>query len=153
VAISPEAEHLLSSSQLLRQDVAVTLPVAVAPSFAGLLGQMMGAGQPAEIRLPIADGRLIARASPMRAIENDRGTASRMLVILDVEVAFDVTAVEYLMRFSLVEALKKHLRAIFDALDVSKWTDLPQIDPVIVNEISSGQRLGPVDSPNRRNIY
>ena len=108
----------------------------------------------AEIKLPIADGRLVARASALRAIDRARGDVDRMLVTLDVETPTDVAAVEYLMNYRLSplqreialfamlggersdcarefgvsqEALKKHLRAIFDATGSAKWADLTAV--------------------------
>jgi DNA-binding CsgD family transcriptional regulator len=150
-AISPDAESLLTSSQLLQQHISLTSPIVGAPSFARILGQMMEGQATAEIRLPVADGRLVARGSLIRTIDKAQIDSGQMLVTLDVETPTDVAAVEYLMTFRLSplqreialfamlggersecatefgvssEALKKHLRAIFDATGTVKWPDL-----------------------------
>lgn len=151
IAIHPEAETLMMDSHLLRQRVSMTKPVTVAPVFAGQLAAALSAGSDAALHLPIANGRLVARASLTRMVSDGQ---TMMYVALQRENADNVLAVEYVMALPLTalqreialfamtggaradcpaefgvsdEALKKHLRPILQATGTSRWADLPNL--------------------------
>jgi hypothetical protein len=151
IAIHPEAEAVLSASHLLRQQVSMTQAASVAPSFALILAERLRHGQSAILHLPVANGRLVARASRTRTISTDSGDGAMMHVALHLEAATNALAVEYVMRIAVTplqreialfaltggtradcltefavsdEALKKHLRPIFDTTSTARWADL-----------------------------
>lgn len=151
IAIHPDAEIFLKESHLLNQNVAMTGAVAEAPSFASSLAAQLALAPTATLHLPIANGRLVARASPTRVVRGYGGGGALMHVALTREVARNALAVEYLMTRPLTplqreialyamtggrrgdseaefgvsdEALKKHLRAIFAVTAANRWIDL-----------------------------
>ncbi len=151
IAIHPEAETFLADSHLLKQNIGVTGQMEQAPLFAQMLAGQLAAGLPATIDLPVANGRLVARASRTRAVGGANADTAMMYVSLHREVAQNVLAVEHLMALPLTpfqreialfamtggargdcgtefgvsdEALKKHLRAIFAATGTTRWADL-----------------------------
>jgi hypothetical protein len=153
MAIDARAESLLKAGQLLYQNISLTQPVDKAPPFVKGLAQMLKGGE-AVMPLAVPDGRLTARAHPIRAIGGDGASLPHLSITLELEVAAEVLAVGYLSGLPLSplqreialfamlggeradcqkqfgvshEALKKHLRAIFSATDQAKWTDLAQI--------------------------
>lgn len=151
LAINPEAEAMLNRGHLLRQNVPMASNPRAAPAFSLQLASLLAQGGPAEMRLPVINGRLVVRASPSRQIAEDGDDRMQMFVSVDVEVAADVLAVERLSALPLTllqkqialfgaqgglradcedrfgvsqEALKKHLRTIYDATGVANWTEL-----------------------------
>jgi hypothetical protein len=151
IAIDPEAEAVLMASHLLRQKVSMTQQATIAPSFAAILAQQIAGSEAATLNLPVANGRLVARASRTRMIATDNADGAMMHVALHLETAANVLAVEYVMRLTLTplqreialfaitggqradcptefgvseEALKKHLRPIFAATGAARWVDL-----------------------------
>jgi hypothetical protein len=151
IAIHPEAEAVLMSSHLLRQQVAMTQPTNVAPAFAAMLAQQLANAPSATLHLPVANGRLVARASQTRTIAPDGNDGAMMHVSLHLEAATNALAVEYVMRLAVTplqreialfaltggmrtdcpsefgvsdEALKKHLRPVFEATGTARWADL-----------------------------
>lgn len=157
VAIDEEAEAMLMESHLLRQNVSMTRQPRAAPGFAALLARLLGTQSAATLYLPVANGRIAARASRTRSVDPEGASAEAMMFVsLGLQAAADVLAVEYLMTLPLFplqreialfamqgrprsdccptfsigdEALKKHLRAIFGATGARKWTDLANLDP------------------------
>lgn len=150
IAISDDAERLLQDSHLLRQNLSMALPLRRAPSFARGLAAALRSGKPANLDIPVANGRLNARASLMRARSPDFD-GDCIAIALRLEVPLAVLAAERLMLLSLTplqreialfavrgkpradceaefgvsgEALKKHLRAIYEATSVSRWGNL-----------------------------
>ena len=148
IAVHPDAERMLMDSHLLRQRVSMTTPTDIAPAFAAQLAAELANGSAAVMHLPVANGRLVARASRTRLVNAEQ---SLMYVALHREVARNVLAVEYVMRLPLTalqreialfamtggqrsdcaaefgvsdEALKKHLRPIFSATATGRWADL-----------------------------
>lgn len=148
LSISADGEQLLNRCQMLRQNLPVAGRVREAPAFARLLAAMLSQDAPGELRLPAADGRLVARATPSRRLESGE---IEMFVALAFEVAADVTAVEHLSAMPLTllqkqialfaaqggmrpqceerfgvsqEALKKHLRKIYGVAAVANWAGL-----------------------------
>ncbi len=148
VAINDEAEAILKAGHLLRQHVSMTGAMEVAPGFATLLAHALASGAPATACIAVPDGRIVATASKTRRVELGEDL---MFVALDLQVAVDVLVVDYLMALALTplqkrialfaarggsrldcgaafdvgpEALKKHLRAIFDATGAARWTGL-----------------------------
>jgi len=151
LAINPEAEAVLTRSHLLRQNVPMAGTPRAAPGFSRQLAAMLAQGGPAELRLPVIDGRLVVRASPSRQIVEGGDDRLQMFVSVDVEVAESVLAVEGLSALPLTllqkqialfgalgglradcedrfgvsqEALKKHLRTIYDVTGVANWAGL-----------------------------
>lgn len=150
IAIDDEAERLLQESHLLRQKLSMALPLQNAPSFAKGLVMALRSGRPATLEIPVANGRLVARANMIRARAPELD-GDRIAVWLSLEVPLAVQAIERLMPLSLTplqreialfaargkprteceaefgvsdEALKKHLRAIYDVTCASRWGDL-----------------------------
>ncbi|MBX3565572.1 MAG: hypothetical protein KF730_13465 [Sphingomonas sp.] len=150
VAINPEAEAILMASHLLRQHVSMTHQPETAPGFAILLARAMTKGDPGpSAYVPVADGRIVARASRTRAVNS--GLGALMYVALDLQTPIDVLMIDTVMQLPLTplqreialfgmrggargdcsalfgvspEALKKHLRAIYDATNTARWSEL-----------------------------
>lgn len=150
LAINVEAETLLNRCQLLRQNVPIASSPRQAPAFSRGLAAMLAQGAPAQLHLPVADGRLAVRASLSRRI-GLAGDELQMFVSVDLEAAVNVMAVERLSALPLTllqkqialfcaqggrrtdcedrfgvsqEALKKHLRAIYEATETANWAGL-----------------------------
>ncbi len=151
LAINAEAEALLSRCQLLRQNVPIASRPREAPAFSRGLAAMLAHGAPAQLYLPVADGRLVARASLSRRIGLAGGDELQMFVSVDFETAVNVMAVERISALPLTlmqkqialfgaqggrrvdcedrfgvshEALKKHLRRIYDVTGTANWAGL-----------------------------
>ncbi|MBT2186875.1 hypothetical protein [Sphingobium nicotianae] len=155
LAINAQAEAILTTSQLLFQNVSTTR-INRAPSFAAALAQIVAQTGRATIHLPVPDGRLVAEASEMRLIEASGADSPRGLFVkLGIEVAAEVRAVHYLTGLPLTplqrrialfamlgghradchdhfsvsgEALKKHLRAVFEATGAANWLELGRLE-------------------------
>ena len=154
IAIDPEAEEVLMTSHLLRQRVSMTQQARQAPGFAKLLAQAVAATGAGELALPVADGRIIARAKRTRSVQRATPDGDMIVVSLDLQVAEDVLLVDHLVGLDLTplqrrialfamrggeraecvehigvspEALKKHVRDICAATDSTKWTDIQQV--------------------------
>lgn len=154
LAINPEAEAMLMTSHLLRQNISMTELPQSAPGFALQLAQAMSEAGAATIHLPIANGRIVARASKTRFIGADGVEQLRMFVALEQQVAVDVLIVNYLVSLQLTplqreiglfamqggaradclaefavssEALKKHVRAILTETNRTTWSELASI--------------------------
>ncbi len=154
LAIDAEAERILMSSHLLRQNLSLTAQPRQAPGFVALLVGQLAASETAELRLPVPDGRLVCRASRTRILNPVEGRSNSIFVSLSLEIAEEAAKVRYLMSFDLTplqrdvaaiafhggerkdcaealqvspEALKKHLRAVFDATGTSRWNDLQNL--------------------------
>ena len=150
IAIDDEAERLLQESGMLTKTLSMSQQLYQAPGFAQSLAAALLKGLSATLHLPVANGRLVATATLVRPRTRD-GTGEMMSVSLRSEVSLHVLAVERLMSLSLTpfcreialfgikggargeceaefgvsaEALKKHSRAIYDALDIERWADL-----------------------------
>lgn len=151
LAINPEAEVMLNRAHLLRQNLPMAGRLRAAPAFSQQLAAMLAQGAPAELRLPVIDGRLVVRASPSRRIVEGEDDELQMFVSVDLEAAVNVLAVERLSALPLTllqkqialfgaqggqraacedhfgvsqEALKKHLRTIYDVTGVASWAGL-----------------------------
>ncbi|MBL8555805.1 MAG: hypothetical protein JNL41_16135 [Phenylobacterium sp.] len=151
MAINAEAEEMLNRGHLLGQNVPMARRPRAAPAFSRRLAEMLANGAPAELHLPVIDGRLAVRASPSSRLVEGGDDEPQMFVSVDVEVAADVLAVERLSALPLTllqkqialfaaqgglradcedrfgvsqEALKKHLSTIYDATGVSGWSGL-----------------------------
>jgi hypothetical protein len=150
VAISAQAEELLRDSHLLGQNVALAGRQRAAPSFALQLARDLNASESAVLHVPVANGRLWARAAYNLSAAGS-AQIDTMLVVLSLERSLDVHAIEKLMELPLSplqrelalfalrggervscdeefgvspEALKKHSRAIYSALGVGRWADI-----------------------------
>lgn len=153
LAINGDAETLLRDGHLLGQNVAMAGRQRAAPGFALQLARMLMQQDTALLHVPVANGRLTARATHSVSAAGRDGGAATMLVVLSMERSADVEAIESLMAVSLSplqremalfavrggeraeceaefgvspEALKKHSRAIYNVLDVARWTDIPR---------------------------
>ena len=151
LAIDAEAEALLNRCQLLRQNVPIASSPREAPVFSRGLAAMLAQGAPAELMLPVADGRLVARASLSRRIARAGDDELQMFVSVDLEVSVNVLAIERLSALPLTlmqkqialfgaqgglrvdcagrfgvseEALKKHLRIIYEVTGTANWGGL-----------------------------
>lgn len=156
LSIDQEAEDLLRSAHLLQQNIPMRDALREAPHFARDLAAMVRAGETAELAIPVAAGRLSMRAvlSRVRGATGGDG-AGQMLVLVDRQQADSVAAIDFLSAQPLTmlqkrialhamhggerrdcetlfgasaEALKKHLNAIYAALQVDGWGDLAQFD-------------------------
>ncbi len=161
IAIHPDAEAVLMSSHLLRQNVSMTQQANVAPAFASILAHQLAQAPSATMHLPVANGRLVARASHTRMIAADSSEAAMMYVSLHLEAATNALVVDYVRGLAVTpfqreialfamtggtradclaefavsdEALKKHLRPIFAATGTSRWVDLSALE---LNESST----------------
>jgi len=153
LAMDEEAETLLSRAHLLRQNVPMAQSPREAPAFSRGLAAMLGQGAPAEMYLPVANGRLSVRASRSRrvGVEGDGEAAMQMFVSVDLETAVSLHVIEQLSALPLTflqkeialfaapggarsdcedrfgvsqEALKKHLRTIYETAGVINWSGL-----------------------------
>ncbi|MDB5422905.1 MAG: hypothetical protein JWQ29_321 [Phenylobacterium sp.] len=151
LAIDAEAEALLNRSQLLRQNVPIARSPREAPVFSRALAAMLAHGSQAQLELPVVDGRLVVRASMSQRIGMDGADPLQMFVSVDLQVAVNVLAAERLSALPLTllqkqvalfgaqgglridcedrfgvsqEALKKHLRTIYDVTGVANWAGL-----------------------------
>lgn len=154
LAIDAEAERILLSSQLLRQNLSLDSRPLQAPGFVGLLVGLLSTAETAELHLPVADGRLVCRASRTRMLNPAAGGSNSVFVSLALEIAEEVAKVRYLMALDLTplqrdvaafallggerqecmealhvgsEALKKHLRPVFEATGTARWSELQQL--------------------------
>ena len=150
IAIDDGAERLLQESCMLSKTLSMSQQLYQAPGFAQTLAAALQQGLPATLHLPVANGRLVASATLVRPRIRD-GTGEMMSVSLKSEVSLHVLAVERLMGLSLTplcreialfgikggargecaaefgvsaEALKKHSKAIYAAMDIERWADL-----------------------------
>jgi hypothetical protein len=155
LAINAAAEALLSRAHLLRQNVPHAQEVRTAPSFAVQLAAMLAQGAPGHLTIPVAAGRLAIDATPTKAFLPDGSVQEQLYMAVDVEAAEGVLAAEWVSALPLTllqkelalfaiqggargdcearfgvgaEALKKHLRAVYDATNVSGWTDLARVN-------------------------
>lgn len=153
LSIDPECEQVLAEAHLLRQRIPMLGGMSMAPGFCADLADRLRRGEPAELDLPIANGRLHLTAAPGRMREN--GTKrSYLMVAIDRQEPLEVRAVELLCALPLTllqkrlalfamqggkrvdceerfgvraEALKKHLRTVYDATGVGSWSELREI--------------------------
>lgn len=157
-AINPDAEAMLMESHLLRQNISMTELPERAPGFAFQLATAMMQAREPVIHLAIANGRIIARASPTRFIGADGVELSRMFVSLEQQVPVDVLIVSFLMNLSLsplqreialygmqggarsdcienfavsAESLKKHVRAILNETGAANWAELASLGSTV----------------------
>lgn len=154
LAINPEAEGLLSRAHLLGQNVPMAGSLRTAPAFSRQLAAMLAKGALAELPLPMIGGRLMVRASASRRIVEGGHDEQQMFVSVEREAAVDVLAVEWLSALPLTflqkqialfgaqggpradcearfgvsqEALKKHLRTIYEVAGVVNWLGLHDV--------------------------
>ncbi len=150
ITISAEADAILCASQLLSQRISLTRPPEVVPGFVTLLAQMTAAAGSATHHVPVPDGRIVARASRSRAVGGD---GELLFVTIDHQRPREVEIIGRLMELDLTplqrrialhaarggergacaelfdvsrEALKKHLRPIFDATGTTMWQALSE---------------------------
>ncbi|HZZ86829.1 MAG TPA: hypothetical protein VFE13_00710, partial [Caulobacteraceae bacterium] len=151
LAINDEAEALLNRSHLLRQNVPMARSPREAPAFSRALAAMLAQGAPAQMQLPVVDGRLVVRASTSQRVDAEGAEPLQMFVSVDLEVAVNVLAAERLSALPLTllqkqvalfaaqgglrsdceerfgvsqEALKKHLRTIYNVTGAANWAGL-----------------------------
>lgn len=173
IAIHPEAEAFLKESHLLRQNISIVGRLDSAPLFATELARQLATSPTASMHVPVANGRLVARASYTRGIGPDGEDSLLMFVALHREVAHNMLAAEHVMALPLTplqreialfaitggqrsdchdefgvsdEALKKHLRAIFAATGTSRWADLAvtSLPAMLQTTATTAQTLPPV---------
>lgn len=160
LVINDEAERLLMGSHLLRQNFAMIDQPRQSPAFLTQLARMLGSARTAELRLPVADGQLVARATPTRFLQGDDRDHTQMFVALDLQVADAVSGIDYVMELPVtrlqreillyamhggdrsdcaeqlgigIEAMKKHLRIIYNATGASRWLELQGIPATIAS--------------------
>jgi hypothetical protein len=152
LAISPAGEQLLLQSHLLKQNLPAHGAVNQAPAFARQLAALIRAGQDAKVVVPMVHGRLALEASPARSLPDGE---RQVHIAIDWQVSRGVIEVDYVSSLPLTllqkqialmaiggaarsdcvsaldvseEALKKHLRAVFDATGKASWQDLARVD-------------------------
>lgn len=152
--INAEAEALLMKSHLLQQRIAMTQPPRIVPGFVKQLSDQLAGASHAVMHVPVATGRIVARASRTTSLGGSDGEKEMMFVSLELEAAINVKLVAEVMALPLStlqrqialyamqggsradceaefgvrdEALKKHLRAIFAATNTTKWIELAAI--------------------------
>ena len=150
IAIHPEAEAFLKEAHLLKQNVPMTGDLVEAPLFAAMLAVQLRRQSSAHFNLPIANGRLVARASLTRLVQPGN-EHDLIYVALGREAAVAALAVERVMALALTplqreialfamtggkrdqceaefgvssEALKKHVRAIYSVTGTATWREL-----------------------------
>jgi hypothetical protein len=153
-SIDAEADRTLAASHLLSQNVAAQPPLRDAPGFAEQLAAMLATQEQAEMSVAVAGGRLLARATWSRIISAGEATP-QMLVTIDRQVCTPVLVANYVAALPLTflqkrialfailggersaceaeigvgsEALKKHLRTIFECSGASQWSELALIE-------------------------
>lgn len=151
ISIDNEAELFLQAGHLLRQNIPMKAEMRDAPSFARQLASMLDETASAEIAVPAASGRLVMRAVKSNMRNADGSRVNQMMVSVDLQRAVEVIAIDYLcdqpmtmlqkqialfaiqggarrdcdLQFDVsAEALKKHLRAIYNTLEVENWSEL-----------------------------
>lgn len=153
-SIDAEADQTLAASHLLSQNVAAQPPLRDAPGFAEQLAAMLATQEQAEMSVAVAGGRLLARATWSRIIS--AGTVEpQILVAIDRQVCTPVLVANYVATLPLTylqkrialfailggersaceadigvgpEALKKHLRAIYECTGTAQWSELALIE-------------------------
>ena len=168
LAIDAEAERILMSSHLLRQNLSLIAQPRQAPGFVGLLVGQLTTGETAELHFPVPDGRLVCRASRTRMLNPAADGSSSIFVSLSIEIAEEAAKVRYLMSLDLTplqrdvaafallggerqdcmealgvgsEALKKHMRAVFAATGTVRWSDLKNLPAS--QWLGAGDQSGP----------
>ena len=153
-SIDAEADRTLAASHLLSQNVAAQPPLREAPGFAAQLSAMLATQEQAEMSVAVAGGRLLARATWSRIISAGEA-APQMLVTIDRQVCTPVLVANYVAALPLTflqkrialfailgverssceaeigvgsEALKKHLRTIFECTGAPQWSELALIE-------------------------
>lgn len=152
-SIDLECETILLAGHLLGQQIPMAGELRNAPSFCQQLAALLGEGEQARLHIPVANGRLELTASIGR-LRNGDESRPYMFVAVDHQIALEVRAVEWLSTLPLTylqkrvalyamqggkrgdcedrfgvspEALKKHLRAVYDATGVGSWLDLREL--------------------------
>lgn len=155
-AIDGNAESILTRSHMLSQHIPMNAQVREAPAFAAALAGMLAQTGKARMEFPVPDGRLVAVANPIRTIREDDADSTSMFVTVDTEVALEVLMVNHLIGLPLTplqrrialfamlgnrrfdcadrfnvseEAMKKHLRTIFEVTGTANWVELAQVSP------------------------
>lgn len=151
ISIDQEAEFHLCNSHLLKQGIALETELRVAPLFCQQLAHQLAHNASAEVVIPVANGRLLCTGSYTQLRSPGDPAGAHMFVAVDFQTADHVTAVEYVCGLPLTfmqkqialfamhegkrfeceerfgvsaEALKKHLKIIFDATGVNGWHEL-----------------------------
>lgn len=109
IAIDDHAEALLCGSHLLRQHVSMLRQPRLAPSFAAILAQQLGAGRAGGLELPVPDGRLVCRASRTHFVRardgrgdgGEDGAEDALFIALDLQAWDDVPRIAHLMTLEL----------------------------------------------------
>jgi hypothetical protein len=148
MSIDDEAEKLLMSGHLLNQGIPMAGELPAAPSFCRQLAASLDHEPTARLHIPIANGRLECTASLTRIRNGNAEGHAHMFVAVDHQTALDVDAVEYISALPLTflqkqvalfameggqrpdcedrfavssEALKKHLRTVYDVTGADNW--------------------------------
>ncbi|MDE2436849.1 MAG: hypothetical protein KGM49_11375 [Sphingomonadales bacterium] len=160
LAIDEEAERLLCNSHLLRQNLPMLAQPRTAPGFVMILASLIGQLQPAEMSMPVPDGRLHCSAKRMHVLPGDgRDRQEVLMVDLELQFAKEVALIEFLFGRSLTalqrkiaydallghsrtdcrerlglsaESFKKHLRTNFLEHGVDNWEALSRLSATIV---------------------
>jgi hypothetical protein len=154
ISIDAEAESLLLKSHLLNQSIPAVGEMRVAPMFCRQLAAMLDQQTSAIISIPIANGRLQCTASLSRMRGHSGETEAHIFVAIDYQSALAVDAVEFICGLPLTflqkqitlfamdggqridcedrfavspEALKKHLRAVYEATGADNWAGLREL--------------------------
>lgn len=159
-SIDAEADRTLAASHLLSQNLAAQPPLREAPGFAEQLAAALATQEQAEMSVAVAGGRLLARATWSRIISAG-AMESQMLVTIDRQVCTPVLVANYAAALPLTylqkrialfailggerssceaeigvgsEALKKHLRTIFECTGTSQWPELALIEESLLEQ-------------------
>lgn len=153
LSIDAECEMVLTEAHLLRQRIPMLGGMTRAPGFCADLAGKLHRGEPAELDLPIANGRLHLSAS-LGMMRSGSEPNRYLMVAIDRQEPLEVRAVAYLCALPLTflqkqlalfamqggkrgdceerfgvssEALKKHLRAVYEATGAVGWSELREI--------------------------
>lgn len=152
-SIDPECEKVLLAGHLLGQSIPMAGALREAPGFCRQLSAMLSGGEEAKLHMPVANGRLELTAT-VGQLRRPGDTGSYLFVAVDHQVSLEVHAVEWLSSLPLTflqkqialyamqggkrgdcedrfgvspEALKKHLRTVYDRTGTTSWLDLREL--------------------------
>lgn len=152
-SIDPECEKVLLAGHLLGQSIPMAREMREAPGFCRQLAAMLARGEEARLHVPVANGRLELTATTGQ-LRRPGDTGSYLFIAVDSQISLEVHAVEWLSSLPLTflqkqialhamqggkradcedrfgvstEALKKHLRMVYDRTGTSSWLELREM--------------------------
>lgn len=149
-SIDPDCEKVLRAGHLLGQSIPMASELREAPGFCRQLAAKLARGEQARLHVPVANGRL-ALSATIGQLRRPGYNGSYLFIAVDSQISLEVQAVEWLSSLPLTylqkrialhamqggkrtdcehrfgvspEALKKHLRTVYDRTGAASWLGL-----------------------------